>query len=329
MSDKKEKVKPIKFGVDDYVQISSMDKTYLLQVTKSSDRMCRGTNQRYFPYVEEEIDFEVGDVLANLGSSPSRLQRLGFEVHHATSKMSGIGDIQYFTKISSATKEELKKAITKGYDALEKKGLVSFFPLNFEVRPAKGKVAGYYKTDFKSDIDTMAFRLVEGNDFRHCFYHEAAHGIYERLITSRSLKAKWVALYNEFIEVNSLSSKQIKGLYSGFASIEGTMSEYKSSIEDAGDQLVLKEILSYIKKYHRLSIKDLDVLAEGDKSEIKKMWPKDGLSLTNEKDTGITTYSATAPKELFCEAFAFHMTGKKLPKNIKKLMEKTLTKVAQ
>lgn len=329
MSDKKEKSKPIKFGVDDYVQISYNDKTYLVRVTKYSDRMCRGTAQKHYPYVEDEIDFEVKDVLSNLGSSPSRLNKLGFEVHHATSKISGIGDIHYFVKIGSTVKDELKTAITKGYKALEKKGLVSFFPLNFEIKPEKGKMAGYYVANFKSDVDTMGFRLINGNDFRHCFFHEAGHGIYERLITSRSLKAKWVALYNEFIEVNEISSKQIKHLYSVFASNEGTMSEFRSSLEEESDSVMLKEILTYIKKYHRLNIKDLDVLAEGEKAEIKKLWPKDGLSLTREKDTGITSYAATAPKELFCESFAFYMTGKKLPKNIKKLMEKTLTKAAQ
>jgi len=325
MTDSK-KDKQIKFSIDDYCLVESTSKKYLVLVTKKTDKICVGLNQKYYPYSEEEINFDANDVLANLGQKPSRL---GYEVHYTSSRLQGIGDIHYFTKVGSSLRKEIKKVIEKGYKALEKKRLVSFFPLNFEVRPEKGSVAGYYKLDMKTDIDTMCFRITDQNDFKHCFYHEAGHGIYERLITSRSIKARWVALYNEFIEVQHLASSQIKQLYKNFSSSNMTLTEFKSSIsEDEALTLVLKEIIAYIKKYHRLSIKDVDDLVQGEPKEIKKIWPNDSLSLSSAKETGITPYAAKAPKEFFCEAFAFHMTGKKLPREVRKLLDKTLVKAA-
>lgn len=324
--DKKKEKHFIPFSVEDYVQVDTDGKKYLLQVTKRSDEMCAGVNQKHFPYSEDEIVFERDDVVANLGRRP---ERMGHEVHHSTSKLSGVGEINFFVKVSSSTKDDLKEVIKKGHKALDKKRLASFFPLNFEVRPAKGKTLGYYATDMKSDIDTMGFRLGELQDLNHCFYHEAAHGIWARLITKPSTKAKWITLYNEFIDVQSLSTKHIRNMYHSFASMACNITEYKDSLkEDEGSEMMMKEILSYIKKYHRLSIKDLDILADDDKKAIKALWPSDAISLTKEKDTGISLYSLKSPVELFCESFAFYMTGKALPKSVKKLMSKTLEQAA-
>lgn len=326
MSSKSKKKNLIPFSTEDYVQVESQGKKYLVFVNKRSDDMCSGTNQKHYPYVEEEIVFEREDVLANYGRRPDKM---GHEVHHSASQLSGIGEINYFFKVSSSTKDELKAALKKGHRALEKKRLVAFFPLNFEVRPPKGKLLGYYHTDMKSDLDTMGFRLGEGQDFAHCFYHEAGHGIWDRMITKRSTKAKWITLYNEFIEVQSLSTKQIKGMLNDFESTACNLTEYKDSLkEDKPSEMLLKEILSYIKKYHRLSVKELDILADDDKKAIRKLWPSDAISLTTEKDTGISLYSLKSPIELFCESFAFYMTGKSLPKSVKKLMSKTLDQAA-
>ncbi len=326
MSSKEKKKSVIPFSTEDYIQVENQGKKYLIQVTKRSDEMCAGLNQKYYPYVEEEIVFEKEDVLANYGRRPDKM---GHEVFKASSRLHGIGEINFFMKVGSSTKDEVKAAISKGYKALEKKRLVSFFPVNFEVRPAKGKTLGYYNTNMKSDLDTMGFRLGEAQDFAYCFYHEAAHGIWDRLVTRRSTKAKWITLYNEFIEVQSLSNKQIRNMFSDFQSTACNMTEYKESLkEDEASTLLLKEILSYIKKYHRLSIKELDILADEEKKSIKALWPSDAISLTKEKDTGISLYATKSPVELFCESFAFYMTGKSLPKTVKKLMSKTLEQAA-
>lgn len=326
MSSKEKKKSLIPFSTEDYVQVESQGKKYLIQVTKRSDDMCAGVNQKHYPYVEEEIVFEREDVLANYGRRPDKM---GHEVFKTASRLHGIGEINFFMKVGSATKDEVKEAIKKGHKTLEKKRLAAFFPLNFEVRPAKGKTLGYYQTNMKSDVDTMGFRLGDGQDFAYCFYHEAGHGIWDRLVTKRSTKAKWITLYNEFIDVQSLSTKQIRNMFSDFESMACNMTEYKDSLkEDQASTLLLKEILSYIKKYHRLSIKELDILADDDKKAIKRLWPADAISLTTEKDTGISLYSLKSPVELFCEAFAFYMTGKSLPKSVKNLMSKTLEQAA-
>ncbi len=320
---KKEKTPTIAFSIGDYLTVDSQGKKYLVTVTKKSDSMCAGVNQKHAPYVEEEITFENDEVLANYGVRPGRS---GYEVHLTSSRLSGIGELNFFVKLSSAERDEIKDVVKKGHKALDKKSLASFFPLNFEIRAGKGKALGYYSLDMKTDIDTMGFRMGELQDLTHTFYHEAAHGIWERLVTKRSTKAKWISLYNEFIDVESLSTKHIRRMYEDFASMACSMTEYKASLkEDEGQEMLLKEVLSYIKKYHRLSIKDLDILADSDdKKTIKKLWPNDAISLTKEKETGISLYSLKSPLELFCESFAFYMTGKGLPKTVKKLLSKTL-----
>lgn len=321
-----DEIKTPKFSLGDYITVSYQDRKSFVQVTKKTKHICEGVLQKNLPYSSDVISFERADVIANYADSP---EKMGMEVLRHESVIKAVGSINYFVRPTKTLIKEIEKTVSKGYDELEKRALVSFFPINVEVRGEKGKLAGSYTTNMKTDLDTLCFHLLDGQSLRHTFFHEIGHGIFNRLVTKHSTKADWVEAYNELIAVDEITKHDLKRLYKNFVASGMEMREFRKELEEESDTVILKEILAYIKKYHRLSVQDLDILILDSKfDEIRKVWARDPLALTNANTTKISEYAAKSPTELFCEAFAFYMTGKKLPKEIKKLLEKTLQEAA-
>lgn len=323
---KKDKERLIKFDVEDYVLVKLESKKLLLQVTKKSDNMCSGLVEKLLPYEEKDTPFEPTDVIANFGQNP---EKAGYEAFYRKTSIPEVGSVAFFTKVSSTARDEVRKTLEKGYSQLKKRHLVSFFPLNLEIRPEKGKSLGHYKLDKKTDIDTLCLRINSEQTMLESFYHECGHGIWERMIYKRSTKSKWIQAYNSLIEVQKLTSKQLKGILNDLQNLRCNITEYKASLEDESEVRILKEALSYIKKYHRLDTDDLNSIIEnGDFDVLSSVWPTDSLALTKVKESGITAYASKSVKEFFCESLAFYLMGKALPSNVKSLMEKTVTSIA-
>ena len=319
------KEKTIAFELGDYILINVEDKKYLCSVSAKSDGICKAIYDKPLPYDEVDFNFERADVIANFGQKP---WKAGHEVFYKEMNLD-FGKVAFFTKISSATRDEVKAALIKGYNELKKRFLVSFFPVNIEIRPEKGKALGHYTVDKKTDIDTMCLRIHDQQNFLESFFHEAGHGIWHRLVTSRTIKTKWIETYQEFVQVQHLGTKQLRSMYKDLNSLRSPIAEYKATLEDEEQISIFKEILSYIKKYHRLSVSDLDSIIEGGNfGLLEKIWPNDYLSITKLKDSGITDYSLKSVEEFFCEAVAFYLSGRDMPKALRKLTEKTLSSCA-
>lgn len=316
----------IPFSVGDYCLVRLEHKNYLVSVESAGSKICKAMVQKNYPYTEDEVSFEASDVIANFGQDPTHT---GYEVFRKYS-VSDVGKIYYFVKAGKETRKKLEKEINKCFSELGKRGLASIFPIVVEVRPEKGKVQGYYKLNLKSDVDYLGLRASRELDVRHTFFHEIGHGIFNRLLVSSKDKSAWVSLYNTFIDVKDIDSKAMRKYIKGLIHSCIPVADYIKSIENEAEILILKEILSYVKKYHRLSIKDLNIMIEsGETKELEKVFPKNYVSLAQEKSNGVSDYSTKSPEEFFCESFAHHMTGKSLPSSIKKLMEKTLQRAAR
>jgi hypothetical protein len=73
-----------------------------------------------------------------------------------------------------------------------------------------------------------------------------------------------------------------------------------------------------------MSPEDLNILLNQNSKALSAIWPTSAA--ISHSDSLISEYAKTSVQELFAEAFAYHFTGKELPKTIKKLLEKTVKK---
>jgi hypothetical protein len=57
---------------------------------------------------------------------------------------------------------------------------------------------------------------------------------------------------------------------------------------------------------------------------VEDLWPEKDVD-KNELNPIVSEYACKNPEELFAEAFSFSLVGKKLPKSVGKLLDKTLS----
>lgn len=311
----------VPFSIEDYVLVHQGNRKHLVSVEKTSDKMCRGVKQDNFPYDESDLTFEKDEVVANYGKSPKPFIHEAFykEFNHKD-----FGRVLFFTKVSKDVKTEIEELLTTAFKKLNKAGVNHFLPVNVEVRPPKGKMLGHYKTQkHEGELDILCIRPSLENPLDFTLYHECAHGVWQRLITQRKIKASWIRDYHQFIEVQHLTSKDLKSLLNELLSATQSVSEFKAGLSE-NDQDILREVLSYIKKYHRLSVHDLNLLIDcGDTETITTLWPTDTIALAKIKGNGVTNYSLKNVEEYFAEVFATHMTKGNLPPRTQKLLLKT------
>lgn len=312
----------VTFQVEDYILVQQEGKKHLLCVDKSSGKTGRGIRQDKFPYEENQVKFEAEEVVANYGKYPKPF------IHEAFYKdftHPAFGSVNFFMKVDKATKEEIETALTKCAKKLKQHNLDGFLPVNVEIRPSKGKMLGHYKT-FKQEgeLDVMALRPSTEHPLEETIYHESGHGIWKRLIHHRKAKAAWIREYSHHLEVQHLTSKDLKSLLNELLSASQTISDFKQGLSE-NDQMILREILSYIKKFHRLTVIDLNLLLEsGDQDTVTDVWPCDTIALSKIKANNISNYSLKSVEEYFSECLAFYLNGGKLPKHTAKLMAKTI-----
>src|SRR5690606_22737552 len=89
---------------------------------------------------------------------------------------------------------------------------------------------------------------------------------------------------------------------------------------------ILKACLKHIKSLHGIDRKHLDTLLRFG-HDIDEYWPS--YVEFAEKNVIVSSYAGTKPEELFAEAFAFWFTGKSLPKEVKKLLDRSLAQLVR
>jgi len=316
----------IKIG--DFVAVRPDKKTFILLVDKIKGEKARGTVYNKMPYTEETMDFLLEDVLANLGSNPKAGSIYGCSFDIFDSKaVSSFGDVNFFGNKSKKEKKEILAEIETFYTKIKKKSLHKFLPLIIEVQEEKGNLDGHYVHHYKGDsLDILSFHLAHNVDNAHIFFHEYGHGVWYHLLDDR-IRAHWTKAYYKHVEINRITKENYS---QHLAAIEGqykqTVSDYRKTIADKEEKKEFNKVLSQIKKVHALDLVDLDTLRSQNKS-LKKFWPRLDIEESKFKMM-VSDYAQKNSREHFCECFAMHMIGEKIPKSLQKLMEKTLTKIA-
>ena len=315
----------VTFQVEDYILVEQDGRKNIVRVDKTSGKSGRGMKQDKFPYEENELKFDLDEVVANYGKYPKSFIHEAFykEFKHPT-----FGSVNFFLKAGKETKEEIDKVLTKCAKKLKDHNLDGFLPVNVEIRPGKGKMLGHYKTHKnEGELDIMCLRPSSENPLEITVFHEAGHGVWKRLIPHRKIKAAWIREYSHHLEVQHLTSKDLKSMLNDLLSASQKVTDFKSGLSE-NDQMILKEILSYIKKFHRLSVLELNLLIEsGDTDTVSEVWPSDTIALSKIKENNISNYSLKSVEEFFSECLAFYLTKGKLPKHTEKLLIKTIESI--
>jgi hypothetical protein len=111
-------------------------------------------------------------------------------------------------------------------------------------------------------------------------------------------------------------------LCESLAAHEDGFSHFMKTECDEEEAKTIKEAFSYVKRIHKLSMKQVqDYVHSRGKKSLTKFWPS--YSDIVQPHADITEYAMTNHEEFFAESVAHYMTGKKLPKDVKKLVKHT------
>lgn len=253
------------------------------------------------------------------------------EIYRGKKSHDEVGPLYFFYKPEPEVGDKIVKAFDKAVKILHNA------KLDFIIDPAMAvwevyryngeKYCGMYKRSRKPEKNPHRFlikpEMIPPTEYPYVILHEYAHHLHSEFMTSPKLNGAWVKLYNTSILVKDIDAKQSRRILDSMLSQEARPSDFKVQLEES-DALAFKWILKIIRTQHKLSIKELDTLFLAEYfDDIQDVWPE--RVTMNDLNPLVTEYATKNYRELFAESFAYHMTGKSLPKAVTTLLEKSIS----
>lgn len=314
---------------DDYI---------IVKVGKKNKLAFAHSPKRNTCYIEETMstdepvtfEYDASTLVANLGKEPQPGKVFGVEIMpHYGAEETPMGMMHLYRKLNDAEKNAIAIGIKKAVKAVKEIELEKVFPITrLEVHNPRGKWAGSYQVSFKSgeavDLMKIMAKILEDQIYnKYIFLHETGHAIWYRYVPEK-VRAEWLEKYNSMTTVSKAKKADMEQLCQSLISSQLSVRDFQRDLEE--DELgMFKEALGYLKKVHKMSPEDANVLLNQNSKVLAEIWPTSAsISNSDSLSAQLGEYAATNVQEMFAEAFAFHLTGKQLPKSILKLMEKTL-----
>lgn len=319
----------------DYLVIGIDSKKHLMRaLTDVSDKTFEAVSEKmcHIQALRNTATMSTRDVVLNLGPNPAPGKVYGLDVSSlfcGRKVHDDIGTIQFFYKPDKQVVADLWAAFSKVNKILGKRGLDFLLrDISWEVIPHNGeKYAGMF-TQGKGEKTPRRIQLrpdsLPATEFTYLILHEVAHNMHFNFVTSKKLNALWIRLFNTSIKPVSVTKEMSKSLLESMLSQEDVPSAFKGQLNEE-QALAFKWVTRTISQVSQISLKELDTLFEADmRDDIKALWP---IRTLHHKDLApiVTAYATKSHKELFAESMAFHLTGKKLPEPITRLVEKTIS----
>lgn len=243
------------------------------------------------------------------------------------------GSLNWFYTPNDEVRSNLEVAFAKVAVALETRGLgfiIQPTTCVWEIYPYGGDAyAGFYKRNSKPEKNPHRLAIIpEHTDYDHSYYtyiifHELAHHLHSEFVHGRKLNAKWIDLYSTSVPARDILKPDTDRLLTALLEQQDLPSAFKGQLEEA-DEEAFKLILKAIKQQHKLGVKELDVLFVAEfTDQIKALWPE--TVVANDLNPLVTKYATKNYRELFAEAFAYYMSGRELPLEVKELVEESLS----
>lgn len=312
-------------------------KTFFGKLEAITKGVAYGTLEKDSHVAKKRRAFEIPakDIVLRLGDSPAPGKVYGQEVGHRFlgRKTHGFfGPIAFFYRPAKVVSEKLWEAFDTAEKILTKAGLPAPEEAIWEVvgMEPPSKWAGYFKYSPKSSDNPHRFSIKPEavpqtvGDMVYVILHEYAHYLHALYIKGPKVNAKWIRLFNTSIKVQTIKRDVIERLGRNLLRGEEPPSAFRGQLEEE-DALAFNWIIRSIKADQAISLRELDVLFDaGFRDELGGLWPKVDL---NKKDLRpvVSEYATVNYKELFAEAFAFYFCKRKLPENVVRLMENSIS----
>lgn len=344
----KDEVIDVSGGASDLIPTKKKTERVLLPVDKDDfivvrvgkkNKLCFAHSpKRNTAYIEDTmnldepvtVEYDADTLIANLGKDPAPGKAYGVDIQpHYGDFQSDIGNVHLYRKLDDDEKKALTVSIKKIVKKVEEQGLAKVFPIKrVEILNQKGRWAGEYKISNKTGEVEDVIRLFPKilSDQIHNQYiwaHELGHAVWFRYVPDR-LRSEWLEMYNESTKVSKAKKSQMEDLCTALVSSQQSVREFQRDIEEE-ELAMFKEALSYLKKIHKMSPEDVNILLNQNSKVLVAIWPTTASISNNESLCG--DYAKVSVHELFAEAYAFYTTGKQVPKSIQKLLEKTIKAV--
>lgn len=297
-------------------------KTFFGEVKRETDSKVLIIPHGYFGY-EDPVEVPKANVIANI-RRPRVGSAFGAYVDPIFEKrtIERVGEL--YVRGDPGLREKadtVEKEIGRVFKRLRKNNLDIFTPIPFMLSAKHTSMLGCYS--FRKDQHAISLFDRSDNDRMFTISHETGHPLW-RLGMSSSMKARWIELYYEGVTKGGSAIKEVLKTIQGADSLKAARQDMVKE-----EKTLVSLLLSWIHKIHHLRADDVDVLIETNK--VKPFLPSpEELALYVSSVTGLVTkYSAKNPEELWCEAFATHMTDRKMDKKIEELVERTMRNIAK
>jgi hypothetical protein len=241
------------------------------------------------------------------------------------------GDLNWFYQPKKDVSKELMAGFDKAYKLLKKVGLQALAGEDgvvWEILPyTKEKYGGMYIHSTKDKVPSryqIRPEIMPATEYPYVITHEVGHRLHREYLRSKKLNSDWIKMYRRSLSVTTISKGTCEQILEALMEGDDYPSSFKGQLEE--DLVVAyKLILKYISQIHGLSVHEMDVLWEAeDKDVIKDLWPTKSLS---QKDLNplVSEYATKNVRELIAESFSFYVIGKKLPKDVVKLVERSIS----
>lgn len=293
---------------------------------------CVDVKDMHLPKLRRGFDANPDSVLSIVDPKHPKFHNNYASIFHRSVLNEDFGLLNWFYEPEEEIRDKLTAAFKHVVDALEKKELgfiIQPTTCAWEIYPYGGEqYAGYYKRNRKPEKNPHRLAIIpEHTDYDHSWYsyvifHELAHHMHSEFVTGRKLNAKWIDLYSTSVPSRDIGEADTKRILEALLAQQDLPSDFKGQLEEA-DQEAYKLILKAIKQQHKLGVKELNVLFVAEfTDQIRALWPE--TVIANDLNPLVTKYATKNYRELFAEAFAYHMSGRELPEEVKELVEESI-----
>ena len=287
------------------------------------------------------------DLVCNLGPAPAISSAFGVDFRHlykGTKEHPSFGDIHFFFDIEESVGKTLWAAFSVVSKKLKAEGLdgLLLLPVVYEIVCKNSKYAGHFKMpkDFTKEPARCQINVGESSlldDMVYVIAHELGHAVeHFYLCKKHTLRGKWLDLFARTSLKDEPTGRQLKDLKQLFLEAESLAALRKSASEehDGGKEVspqhtLFSTVLRYLHRVRGIGTHDLSLILRSDPEQredrITEIWP-DVPALCAKRKTKplVNEYATTNVSELFAESFAHHLVGKKLPKDVTYLMERSI-----
>lgn len=288
------------------------------------------------PHIKKRTaEFPLASILLNLGKDPQpgKVYGLDFsQLYRGKTEVPKLGlRLNWFYVPEKEQRKSLESAFRIVYKKLKPLGLGFLLDNDNTVWEIQGQRSGKYCGMYLQPKEPMAPGRLQicpnkanPPDYPYIIVHELGHRLHMKYATDSSLNARWLHQFSNsirLVDVDRATSKRMLSLI-----IESDVRPsilHKEMGED--DALAFKWLVRYLASSRSITSRDLDDLHRAEAfDDIKAIWPVRAIP-KKELQPVLTEYACKNVRELVAESFAYYVLGKKMPKALVKLTERTIS----